>query len=81
MRILGEIALAIITLFAGTLWWQLRKRHQFLLHAVRDEAFLRQLISREALINPPARLALYLQKNSIGYFVNVDVGGWRTLDV
>ena len=73
MSILAELVLATVTLFAGTLWWQLRKRRQFLRQAVRNETYLTQLISREALLNPPSRLEPYLQKNKIGYFVNVDV--------
>ena len=72
MRILAELVLALVTLFAGTLWWQFRKRRQFLKQAIRDETFLSQLISREALLNPPSRLEPYLRKNSVGYFLNVD---------
>ena len=73
MRVLAEIVLVVVTMFAETLWWQLRKRRKFLRQAIRDETYLRRLISHEALVSPPPRLEPYLQKSAIGYFINVDV--------
>lgn len=72
-HVLAELALAAGTFIAGGLWWQLRKRAKFLRHVLSNQSFLDFFITREILVNPPAQIWPYTQKNPIGYFVNIDV--------
>lgn len=72
-HVLAELALAAGTFIAGGLWWQLRKRAKFLRHALSNERLLDFFITKEILVNPPSQIWPYTLKNSIGYFVNIDV--------
>jgi hypothetical protein len=38
-----------------------------------NQPYLDGFVSKERLANPPSRIEPYLRKNSIGYFVNIDV--------
>jgi hypothetical protein len=71
LRIIIEIVLAAVTLFAGQTFWQLRKRARFLRRAIHTPWFLETLISRERLANPPSRVAVFAQKNEVGYSLNI----------
>ena len=58
-------------LFAGQTFWQLRKRERFLKEAIRTPAFIESLISRERLASPPPRVLALVQKNEVGYVLNM----------
>ena len=58
-------------LFAGQTFWQLRKRERFLKDAIRTPAFLESLISRERLTSPPPHVLAFVQKNEVGYVLNM----------
>jgi len=73
LRILGEIALAVVAFFVGATLWQLQKRKAFLKGASTSEPFLGRLITRKTLANPPSQIEPYLAKNNIGYFINIEV--------
>lgn len=73
VHLLVEFVLAAATLFLGSVWWQLRKRAKFLRQTMSNQSFLDAFISNETLVNPPSQIEPYLRKNSIGYFVNIDV--------
>ncbi len=73
LKILVELALFVITFAAGSIWWQLRKRGTFVRKVVKDEILLKNVISKDALANPPAQILPYIQRNEIGYFLNIDV--------
>lgn len=73
VHIIAELVLATATLFLSGVWWQLRKRAKFLRQTISNQSYLDAFISKETLVNPPSRIEPYLQKNSIGYFINIDV--------
>lgn len=73
LQILAEVMLFVITFAAGGTWWQLRKRARFVRKIIKDEILLNGVISKDALANPPAQILPYIQKNKIGYFMNIDV--------
>lgn len=72
LHLLAEIALAVLTVFVASIFWQLVKRKSYLRQAVGNKAILDACISHDVLVNPPARLEPYFEKNEIGYFVNID---------
>ncbi len=71
LKILGELALAVVTFFVGGTLWQLHKRKVFLRGASTSQPFLDRLITRKTLADPPAQIEPYLTKNDIGYFINI----------
>ncbi len=73
LHIFAELVLTAATLFLGGVWWQLRKRAKFLRQTIANQLYLDAVISKETLVSPPSRIERYLQKNSVGYFVNIDV--------
>jgi hypothetical protein len=68
-----EIVLGIITLMAGSLFWQLHKRGNFLMRAIHDGPFLAQIISPSALDNPSSMVAPYIEKMQPGYVLNIQI--------
>ena len=71
-RIAVEIVLAIITFFAGGLFWQLRKRARFLAEAIRSEPLLNQFISRETLDSASPMVTPFAEKK-VTYALNVQL--------
>jgi len=71
--ILIELLILAILLFFGDSFWQLVKRDRFMKNAVNDQQLLDNFITKEFFLNPPARVALYAQKNDIGWFMNIHV--------
>ncbi len=72
-HIIVEVVLAVAALFLGNVWWQLRKRAKFLRQVASSQSYLDGFISKEILLHPPSQIEPYLSKNSIGYFINIDV--------
>ena len=72
-HIIFEVVLAVATLFLGNVWRQLSKRAKFLRQAVSNQSYLDRFISKEMLLHPPSRIEPYVSKNSVGYFINIDV--------
>jgi len=66
-----EIGLAIATFFAGNPFWELRKRAKFLRQVIYNEPFLESFISRQMLANPSPLIAPFVEKNEIGWFLNI----------
>jgi hypothetical protein len=48
LREFAELVLLVTTVVAGTMWWQLRKRKALVKKIVTQEAFLKELISKDA---------------------------------
>jgi hypothetical protein len=71
--IIIEIVLALIVLFAGGLFWQLRKRARFLAAAIRSDDLLRHLITREALEKESPDLAPFAEKKLPTYALHVQI--------
>jgi hypothetical protein len=65
------IAMPIITLIAGNLYWQMRKRDTFLRTAIKDDGLLREFITTTLLDEPPARVALFAKRLTSGYVHNI----------
>ena len=68
-----EVITAIITLMAGSLFWQILKREKFLARAIHDGRFLSQIISPSSLDNPSPLVAPYMQRLPAGYFLNIQI--------
>jgi hypothetical protein len=68
-RILGELALATVSFFAGGTLWQLHKRKAFLKGASASQPFLDRLISQKTLANPPSQIEPYLAKGDVKLLV------------
>jgi len=71
MKIIIEIVLGIVMLFAGHTFWQLSKRKRFLKAAIQTPELLESLISREILSSPPPHLLVYVQNSKLGYALNI----------
>lgn len=69
-KILIEVVLGLIVFFSGGLFWQLRKRAQFLAHVIGNEPFLAQIISRGALDNASPMITPFAEKR-VTYALNV----------
>jgi hypothetical protein len=68
-----EIVLIIATLFAGNMFWELRKRDRFLKQTISNQYFLEELITRQVLVNASQHqyIAPLVEKNEIGWFLNI----------
>lgn len=68
-----EIVLVIATLFAGNIFWELRKRDRFLKQIICNQSFLETLITRQVLVNASQHryIAPLIKKNDIGWFLNI----------
>jgi hypothetical protein len=73
VHILAKLVLLMATFFFGYLWWQLGKRAIFLKRILRSQPGLDTFISKEKLVNSHSRIEPYVPKNSIGYFINIDL--------
>jgi hypothetical protein len=71
-KILIEIILALVTFFAGSLFWQLCKRARFLGAVIGNEPFLTQFISRSALENASPMITPFAEKK-LTYALNVQL--------
>jgi hypothetical protein len=72
-HIVLEIILALVAIASGTTFWQIEKRARFLARAAFDPHLLATIISRDVLSNPPPEVALFAERDDIGYFINIDV--------
>lgn len=72
-NLIVEAIVAIITVMAGSLFWQLFKREKFLLRAIHDGPYLSQLISTSTLDNPSPLVAPYIERLPPGYFLNIQL--------
>ena len=71
LRIFIEALIAAALLFVGYSFWQLIKRDRYMKQVLATQSFLDTFITQELFINPPARVDMYAQKNSIGWFINI----------
>lgn len=71
LHIMIEIVLAVAMLFAASAFWQLRKRAKFLKQAICSPQFLESLISPKRLASPPQHVLVFVQKNKVGYVLNM----------
>jgi hypothetical protein len=69
--IIFEILLAVLMLFAGRSFWQLIKRGRFLKTVIKSKACLQKLISLDRLQSQVSTNSPYLQKNELGYDINI----------
>lgn len=68
-----EVILAIITLVAGSFFWQIPKREKFLMRTIHDGQFLSQLISARALDDPSPRVTAFTKRLPQGYALNIQM--------
>lgn len=71
--ILIEVIILVAILFVGHSLWQLFKRDRFMKNVVGNQSLLDQFISKDLFVNPPQRVALFAQKNDIGWFMNIQI--------
>lgn len=65
-RILIEIVLAVITMFAAGLFWQFIKRKRFLVAALKNEAFLTTAFANANFDTPSPRIEPYANEFPTG---------------
>jgi hypothetical protein len=72
-HLVTEVVIGIVTLMAGSYFWQVYKRDKFLMRVIHDEPFLSQLIFTDALDNPSPMIAPYIEKLPPGYVLNIQI--------
>jgi len=71
LHIALRIILVIAMCFVSSAFWQLLKRDRFLKQTMRDQHCLEGFISWDALKDAPLRIAPYLERCEMGYFINI----------
>jgi len=68
-----EIVLAMGTAVVSSLIWELRRRAMFLCDVMSNRSLLEAffILWREKFHNPPPAIAIFSQKNEIGYYINI----------